>query len=159
MERTSPIASPSWHAGATVFSAQALDGTEALLWLVPQVDLDSLRDPLTPPHREVRYQSMRLTSDEKITALPLIPTWWVFEPTCLPADCICGSRSLTEVLALLPRRLAGQALAAHIDLTEALIYHLSHSPSTPASHELRLALDAMVRELEPLGAPLPTHAA
>lgn len=159
MEHDALRIATSWRAGATVFSARSLDGTEALLWLVPRVDVDALCDPVAPPHREVRYRSMPFTRDEAIDVLPLVPTWWIFEPSCLPATCACGARSLSEILAILPRRLAGQALAAHLDLTEALSVLLTTVPSPAATQGFQPALDALTKDLTPLDTAVPLRVA
>lgn len=139
----------AWRPGSTVFSACIADGTEILLWLVPRVDIESFCDEfeMNPkPHHEVNFKSMfpnRPVKEQTSVKVPLVPTWWVFESCCSPNGCLCGPRSLYQVLPMLPRRLAGQAVAAHVDMVSAIedrVSLLENSLSVDASiPELRIA--------------------
>ncbi len=126
-----------WHPCSTVFSARTLDGSEVLLWLIPQVEFSSFLAEQNEPAHEVRFTTMnpRLARDtaEPAPSPSLFPTWWLFEANCTASTCACGPRSLLEALALLPRRAAGQALAAHVDFAEALAFKAHHSAAN-ASH-------------------------
>lgn len=128
----------AWRAGSTVFSARTLSGNEVLLWLVPRVDVVSFCEDRPVAH-EVRFASMNPSpKPESPRSVELVPAWWVFESSCTPSRCSCGPRSLAEVLPMLPRRAAGQALAAHVDLLDAL--QAAPSGFAPAIMALRADL-------------------
>jgi hypothetical protein len=148
-----------WQPGSTVFSACMLDGSEVLLWLVPHVyGFESITT--TPPEHTVSFvcsslhPPLRQPSHPPVQ-VPLVPRWWVFEDFCQSATCVCGARSLLEVVSLLPRRLASQALAAHVDLHAALWSRLEVSQDLgqvgPRVDHLRLALSSLSEDLRPLG--------
>lgn len=136
----------AWRPGSTVFSARTLTGNEVLLWLVPSVDVVSFCEDLRVSH-EVRFASMhppvsRPPARDKV--VELVPRWWVFESVCSPTRCSCGPRVLADVLASLPRRAAGQAFAAHIDLLAAL---LESTGRGPAPVEFAAAIAALRADL------------
>jgi len=138
-----------WQPGSTVFSARTLDGSEVLLWLIPRIDLPSFcsESASSHPTREVRFTTMASVSSQPAPShTDLVPTWWVFESVCPTSGCGCGPRSLQEVLAILPRRAAGQALAAHVDFAEALNLKLI-SPRTPHASELSFAAARLFTDL------------
>lgn len=153
-----------WQPGSTVFSACTLDGVEVLLWLVPHVyGFESL--VAAPPVHEVSFVSSSLRPPLRprtvaAPPVPLVPRWWVFEDVCVPGSCVCGMRTLPEATSLLPRRLAGQAIAAHMDLHAAVQSRLDtlHAVGQfgPQFEQLRLALSVLSEDLRPLGLLHPT---
>ena len=154
-----PDLSAVWQPGSTVFSACTLEGVEVLLWLVPHVyEFESL--VAAPPVHDVSFVSSSLRPPLRprtapALSVPLVPRWWVFEDVCVPGACVCGMRTLPEAISLLPRRLAGQALAAHVDLHAAVQARLDVLPATdqvgPQVEQLRLALSVLSEDLRPLG--------
>jgi len=154
-----PDLSAVWQPGSTVFSACTLEGVEVLLWLVPHVyGFESLA--AAPPVHEVSFvsSSLRPPMRQRATlapSVPLVPRWWVFEEVCVPGSCVCGMRTLPEAISLLPRRLAGQALAAHVDLHAAVQDRLDAlhvaDQTGPQFEQLRLALSVLSEDLRPLG--------
>lgn len=155
MEDTLDISS-LWKPASTVFSACTADGTEVLLWLVPNVStFESLQ--AVHPAREVSFSTSPLSSRPAprpvSQTIDLVPSWWVFEGVCSPESCSCGARSLHEALAMLPRRLAGQALAAHLDLKEAVDAKVAdlcdHLYTGPLLNQMRLAASKLSADLRP----------
>lgn len=156
---TSPDITAVWQPGSTVFSACTLEGVEVLLWLVPHVHgFESLT--AIPPMHDVSFVSSSLRPPLRprvapVPTVPLVPRWWVFEDACVPGSCICGMRTLPEAVSLLPRRLAGQAIAAHVDLHAAVQARLDALSAAaqvgPQFEQLQLALSVLADDLRPLG--------
>lgn len=138
-----------------------MDGSEVVLWLIPRIDLPSFcQEPVSLPH-EVRFSSMHDQRQNQPNPRPeLLPTWWFFESTCSANSCCCGPRSLSAALALLPRRAAGQALAAHLDFSEAVSFRLYHrsTESGRALYPAELAAAAAKLAEDLLDARRPNHA-
>lgn len=155
MEETLDLTS-LWQPASTIFSACTTNGTEVLLWLVPNVSAFESLLPSQPVH-EVSFVTSHLTPQPiarpTFPTVDLVPTWWVFEGVCSPESCTCGARSLHEALSMLPRRLAGQALAAHLDLKEAVDAKLAdlcgHHQTDPLLNQMRLAAAKLSSDLRP----------
>lgn len=155
-----------WQPGSTVYSACTLAGSEVLLWLVPHVyEFESLT--ATPETSGVSFaaSALRPAPHRRPTAaqpVPLVPRWWVFEDVCAPNSCVCGMRTLPEAVALLPSRLANHAVAAHVDLHEAVqasLVALHAAAQFDTQFEsLLLTLSVLSDDLRLLGLPASLYA-
>jgi len=144
-----------WQPCSTVFSACTAGGSEVLLWLVPHVQGFESLSP-QPSTREVEFSCSSLRPHPHlapVSFVPLVPRWWVFEDFCTPDACVCGQRSLREAASLLSRRVAGQALAAHMDLKDALdamiVSMVEVSDFGPVLDQFRLASTLLAADLRP----------
>jgi hypothetical protein len=126
-----------WRAGTTVFTARSVPGEEIVLWLLPRPE--ALSDPEVPHHR-VRYQHSSTTP--ATVEVPLAARWWVWEERCAGGDCGCGERSLAGVMSLLQPDAAQSAVAAHIELLEAVVDRLKtlHVLDSGGPHAVELVL-------------------
>jgi hypothetical protein len=131
---------PLWRAGLVVFSARIDTGAEAVLWLVPRFDPGDSACTAAPT---VRYARPPGPVDD----ISLRAAWWLFDSICTHRSCTCGEMTLAALAPTLSPACAAAAVAAHVDLLDAVISRFALVQALDPAHRHAAELAAVIGDL------------